>query len=483
MPELTLSLPAADLPIYLRLARALVADVRRGRLRPGERLPGSRALATQLGVHRNTVLAALEELRAEGWIEARAGSGTFVCAELPEPEAPRGKSRSAVGAFHLRPPPSLPGGDLPDPTEAPPPGALVLAGGLPDLRLLPVQELARELRRAMGRHGPAVLGYGDPAGLPRLRGALADLLRARRGIAAGPSSVLVTRGSQQGLYLAAQILVRPGDRVAVEALGYRPAWHALALAGAELVPLAVDAEGLSVVALEAALAQGPLRAVYLTPQHQFPTMAVLPAARRLRLLELARQHRFVVIEDDYDHEFHYEGAPVLPLAASDPAGSVVYVGTLSKVLAPGLRLGFVVAGEALIAAMAVRRRVIDRQGDQATEEAIARLIEDDTIPRHIRRMRRIYAQRRQVVVEAVRRDLAGVVDPRPPPGGLALWPAVDPAVDVVAWAGRAREAGVVFEPGRSFHLHDAPQAAFRLGFGCLEPEELREAVRRLARAL
>ena len=251
------------------------------------------------------------------------------------------------------------------------------------------------------------------------------MLAATRGLAAGPDDLLITRGSQMALELVARALVTPGDVVAVEAIGYVPARAAFALAGARLVPMPVDGQGLDVDALEALARRGPVRAVYLTPHHQYPTTVTLSPGRRLRLLEVARAHRIAVIEDDYDHEFHYDGRPVLPLASVDRAGVVVYVGTLSKILAPGLRIGYVVAPAPLLERLATLRAVLDTQGDPAIEDAVAELLEDGEVQRHVRRVRRIYRDRRDALADALRRDLAGHVSFDVPAGGVAFWARLD----------------------------------------------------------
>ena len=294
-------------PVFLQIARALVEDVRRGRLRPGDLLPSSRALAATLRVHRNTVLAAYQELYAEGWITMEKARGTFVSRELPEPR-PRHFAPSPRSVMPARAGFELGAATVQVPYRPPPRGTLLLAGGLPDVRLAPALELARAYRRALatGSSGRALLDYGDPQGHVRLRSALAAMLSATRGLAADASSLLVTRGSQMALYLIARALFQPGDVVAIEALGYRPAWEAFRQAGARLVPLPVDAAGLDVDALAQLVGRERVRAVYVTPHHHYPTTATLAPGRRLRLLELARAARLAVIEDDYDHEFHYD---------------------------------------------------------------------------------------------------------------------------------------------------------------------------------
>lgn len=469
-------------PLFLRIARAVILDVQRGRLRPGDELPGSRALAVSLGVHRNTVLAAYRELSAEGWVTSDPARGTFVSADLPE-VAPR---RFAP----LQPVSSRVGYALPEETARlvlpPAAGLLSLNGGIPDVRLVPTAAIARAYRRALRRGGKALLGYSDPRGCPELRAAIAQMLSATRGVAAGPSEVMVTRGSQMAIDLVGRTLLHPGSRVAVEALGYRPAWDALRAAGMVLEPVPLDDGGMIVdrlVALSDDPRDGGLRAVYLTPHHQYPTTAVLTPGRRIALLDLARRKRLLVIEDDYDHEFHYDGRPILPLASADRAGVVVYVGTLSKVLAPGLRVGYLVAPASIVDRVAARRALVDRQGDHAIEWAVAELLDDGEVQRHVRRARRVYAERRDTLCRLLDEHLGDVLTFRSPAGGTALWARVAAGVDVGRWASRALELGVSMQTGQAFAFDGRSRHNVRLGFAQLSATELKEAIVRLASAL
>lgn len=456
-------------PLFAQIAEAIARDVRRGALRPGAKLPGSRTLADMLGVHRNTVLAALRELDKQGWIRSEPARGVFVSEALPETRARSATPSSDQAAFDVaRVAPASP--------QPLPPGALPLLGGMPDVRLVPTARLARAYRRAL--RSPRLLAYAEPAGAPPLRAALADMLAHKRGLAVRAEDVLVTRGSQMALDLVARALLGPGDVVAVEALGYRPAWEALRGTGATLVPVRVDRHGLDVARLAELLATTTLRAVYVTPHHQYPTTAVLGAPRRLALLELARRHRFAVIEDDYDHEIHYEGRPILPLASRAPQ-SVIYVGTLSKVLAPGLRLGWVVAPPPLHDALVALRTHVDRQGDHVLEHAVAELAEDGELSRHVLRMRRAYLARRDVFVEALRETFGDTLRFELPRGGMALW-AHAPGTDVDAWAARAFERGAVFQTAKRFAFDRRSRPWLRLGFAALNEDELRKAVRILA---
>jgi GntR family transcriptional regulator/MocR family aminotransferase len=365
-----------------------------------------------------------------------------------------------------------------------PRGTLVMAGGVPDVRLLPVRLLARAFRSALSpRAAPETLAYGDTRGDARLRAAVAELVRENRGIPAGPDDVLVTSGSQMALALAVRAIVPAGGAVAVEALGYPPAWGAFERAGARVVPVPVDACGLDVDALAALVKRERVRAVYVTPHHQYPTTVTLAPGRRAALLDLARREGIAVLEDDYDHELHYEGRPVLPLASADIHGCVVHIGTLSKVLAPGLRLGYVVAPAPLLDRMARDRFVSDRQGNHVAERAAAELIEDGTLGRHVRKIRRVYADRRDRLIELLTGALGDRVEVRPPTGGLALWVRVHLAPSkVVVWEKRALDAGVAFVAGERLSFDRRPVPFARFGFAPLGDVEVVEAVKRLARA-
>jgi len=482
-------------PTFLRIARAVSDDIKRGRLRAGDALPGSRSLATSLGVHRNTVLAAYRELTAEGWISCEEARGTFVSKQIPD-VAPRRFSTAATAprevaprvGFDLGParigpvPPAVP---LPVPKSARLEGPMSLGGGVPDVRLAPAAEIARAMRRVLERNLLEVLSYGDPAGPLPLRTALADMVAHTRGLLARPENVLVTRGSQMGIDLVARTLVSPGDVIAIEALGYRPAWEAFRASGAQLVPVPVDAHGIDVEALEklATETRARLRGVYVTPHHQFPTTVTLAPARRLRLLEVAREHRLFVLEDDYDHEFHYEGRPVQPLASADANGVVVYVGTLSKVLAPGMRLGFVVAPEPLAQRLRAMRRVVDRQGDQLLEHALAEMLEEGAIQRHIRRAKRIYAERRERLAALLEKTFGDALSFRRPAGGTAIWARVAPELSADAWSANAEKAGLVLQAARQFAVDGKSRPFLRLGFAQHDEREVKEAIRRMQSAM
>jgi GntR family transcriptional regulator/MocR family aminotransferase len=347
---------------------------------------------------------------------------------------------------------------------------------------LPTAELSRAYRRAL-KLAPRLLSYGSELGDERLRSVLGAYLGETRGVPIDTDGLMVTRGSQMALFLLGRVLARPDTVVAVEGLGYRPCWEALRLSGVRLVPLPVDADGLSVSALAKLLQRERVAAVYTTPHHQYPTTVTLTAPRRLELLQLARRHGFVVIEDDYDHEHHYDGRSVLPLASVD-ADVVAYVGTLSKIFAPGLRLGYIAARPEIIERAARVRTYVDRAGDHVVERAVAELIEDDVLGRHVRRVRREYQVRRDALTSELRRQLGGALSFREPSGGMALWAKVTvKGVTSEAWAQRARELKVLVQAGRRFRFDGREQPFLRMGFAPVTVEEIKIGVERLARAL
>jgi GntR family transcriptional regulator/MocR family aminotransferase len=470
-------------PLFQQIARAIESDIRRGRLRPGDPLPGTRTLAQALGVQRLTVVSAFDDLVAEGWLVTHPARGTFVSNELPDPKPRRFAPQRAPAGLAARVHYDLLPAPKPERPYDVPRGSILFAPSRADVRLAPGDLIGRAYRRAIGLRGGALLSYANPEGHPRLRTALATMLASTRGLAATADNVCVTRGSQMALALLARAMIRPGDVVVVEQLGYGPAWEAFRQAGAKIIGVPLDDDGLKIDALERVLAEHAVRALYVTPHHQFPTTVTLSAGRRLKLLDLAHRHRFAIIEDDYDYDFHYDGRPVLPLASFDPAGVVVYIGTLSKVLAPALRIGYVVAPAPLIERLAAHRSYIDTQGDQVLEYAIAELFEDGAIQRYIRRVRREYRERRDTLVAALREQLGEHVTFDVPAGGIALWVKARKGLDVDAWARAARERGAIVVTAADYTLDGRAQPFLRLGFASLNAKEIVEGVRRLVSAL
>ena len=471
--------------VYLQIAYAVIDEVRRSRLAPGDALPGTRELADDLGVSRKTIVQAYEELNTQGWVYSESKRGTFVSNSLPTlaetASVILNKASKDLGAKPAlgfsRPSPDLPlqrtDGDV-----------LTLDDGSPDTRIAPIEELGRAYRRALIAAGRTNrLGYGDPRGLPVVRQAISTMLNLDRGLSTTPDHICTVRGSQMGIYLAARLFAGPGDAVVMERLSYPPAREAFRAAGAEVVAVGLDGQGIRLEELEAVCRRRRVKAVYLTPHHQFPTTVLLPPERRMRLLLLAEQFGFTVVEDDYDHEFHFTHQPMLPLASADKWGKVAYIGSLSKILTPSIRMGYVAAPPAVIERLALEAALIDRQGDPATEEAIAEMIEAGEVKRHTRKALKLYGERRRVFADLLTQKLAGKLSFRLPDGGLAIWVETAPDVDLARTVQAAAGLGLRFYPGDAFAMDGGPVAGARLGFARLNPDELERAVERLRRAL
>jgi GntR family transcriptional regulator / MocR family aminotransferase len=470
-------------PLFLQLASGIANEIQHGRLKPGESLPGSRQLAQLLGVNRNTVVAGYDELVAEGLVSTRIGGGTFV-AEVPLSPTTIRKPQGDVPTYELAPSlnlePSLVSARS---IDAPVPGALIMSSSVSDTRLFPARSLARAFRRAMEKRGHALLADSGTSGHFRLRSELATMLSRSRGLPATPETVMVTRSIEQGIDLVARTLIRPGDNVVVEAFGYPPAWSVLRLAGANLLPVALDGDGLDVGALEKLLETQRIRAVFLTPHHQFPTTVTMSAQRRVRLAQLSVRYGFAIIEDDYDHEFHYAGKPILPIAAGPARANVIYVGSLANLLAPGISAGFVVAPAPVFERLVSLPAASDARGDAAMECAIAELFEDGELLRHVRRVRRIYEKRRDALSIALKRELGSAIEFQVADGGMAIWAQVDEAIDVVSWARAGAREGVLFNDASRYDFFHRDRSFLRLGFSYHDEDEIGEGVKRMAKAL
>ncbi len=432
-------------------------------------LPGTRTLASQLGVNRKVVVSAVDELVAQGWLETRPASGTRVAASLPH---------SAVADV-----------ELPAPREQSSRKRAVslvsITDGLPDPRLAPLPELARAYARALRSLSRTRAGYGDPAGDPTLREVLSGFVNQARGLSTTTDEVFLTRGAQGALSLYALAMLGPRDVVAVEAPGYAPAWHAFEFAGAKVVHIPIDADGLQTDLLEKAAKrlQGKLKAVYVTPHHQYPTSVSMAPERRMKLLQLAERFDFTVIEDDYDYEYHFDGEPLLPLHATGGSRRVVYIASLSKLLAPTVRLGYLIASNACIHKLKRTRAILERQGDVVLEQSIAELFEDGTIQRHARRARRIYRERRDHLIAKLQAtpSLRNSFEFTVPAGGLAMWLKLRRG-SVESLVTRAREERLLIAPG-STHLPEGCLDAFRFGFASHDTHELSRICDALARCV
>lgn len=471
MRELLVSINKSTKHKYQALADGIRTAIREGKVKPGEQLPSSRDLARQFKMHRHTVMTALSELEAEGWITSQAKKFYQVTEALPDTFL-HVKSSGRVRLEEIREVKFARRVEI---------GNYVSAdnfkhsfpSGFPDLRLFPMKEFKSHLSDALKTKG--ILSYSDPVGHPKLIEEVGKYIRRARSVA--DRNIVITNGSQEALFLLAQCLIAPGDYVAVEALGYPPAIEALKFAGGKFIPIRVDGEGLCVEDLEKHLKKKKIKCLYTTPLHQYPTTVTLSASRRLALYELALKYGFLIVEDDYDHEFHYVSQPVAPLASFDPAGIVIYVSTFSKILFPSSRVGFMAVPGKIGIEIAKLKRISSRQNEQILQAAIAKWMVEGGFERHLRRMRRTYEERRNAIIV----DLIQIQKTHPkiswtePDGGMALW--LDVGTDSTKFSELLKKQSILVNPESAFRLDKKPGTHLRLGFSGYTAEENRSSLK------
>lgn len=456
-----------------RICAAVREAVQAGRVSHGERLPASRTMARDLQVSRITVEAAYAQLEAEGYLRRRVGDGTFVNIDVGSaaPVAKPARMRQQPAAWSTRGGHIVRGGGCSDPTSA-----MAFSAGFPDLTEFPLETWRRLTARRL-RTGPATLGYGDPAGEPALRAAIARYLAQSRGVRCAPEQVLVLTSSQQALNLVATLLTDPGDVVWLEEPGYRGAQTALGAMGARLTPLPVDPEGLI---LRASRDGARPRLIYATPSHQYPTGVTLSLPRRLALLEYAHRHGAWIIEDDYDSEFQYDASPLPAMQGLDSHDRVIYLGTFSKVLFPGLRLAYLVLPPALMSGFVAARSAHDGHSARLSQLVTADFMDEGFFAAHVRRMRKLYQQRRDLLLDEIGRHIGDWCRPTGTGAGLQFTVTL-PRGREAALTRAAAQVGVE-TPGLSGRFLSRPRLdGWILGFAALREDAIVDGVRRLAK--
>jgi GntR family transcriptional regulator / MocR family aminotransferase len=480
--------PQSTGPIYQQLYRRLREAILAGELGPGARLPTTRALASEAGVSRNTILLAYDQLRAEGYIDGQVGAGTFVARELPD-DAPVRRVRPAieskapaklgVSAYARR------AQLIRTPLMAPTARTIRsdFRYGLPGVAEFPRDVWRRLLARHALRFSSQTARYAAPAGLPQLREAIAEYVHRARAVDCTPDRVLIVNGSQQALDLVARVLIDPGDRVLIEEPHYLGAREAFLAAGAKLVPCPVDGDGMAVE--QAPKAAKRARLAYVTPSHQFPTGAVMPLARRLALLAWAGQAGAYVVEDDYDSEFRYGGRPVEAVQALDSAEQVIYVGTMSKTLFPALRLGFLVLPPALVEPFRAVKHLSDRHTSTLQQAVLADFIAEGHFERHVRRTRARNAKRREALLGALHAGFGDRAVVQGSNAGLHLmvWFRDRRIEQTEAMIAAAAAAGVGVYPVAPYYLGEPASAGLLLGYAALDEREITAGIRLLAGAI
>lgn len=471
----------AAMPLHARIQRGIRQLILDGALGPGKPLPATRTLAKSLGVSRDTVESAYAQLHAEGFIERRVGSGSFVAEMTGFTPGQRHSQRDALlriqaPALSRRGSAMFGSGGVREMLMPRP-----FAHGVPETRNFPLPLWERLERQVLKEAGTHALLHGDPQGVEPLRRAIADYVNLERGARATADRVLVLTSSQQALTLCATMLLDPGDRIFIEDPAYYGARKAFDAAGLDCVPISVDSHGIIVERIMDD--QRRARALFLTPSHQFPTGATLALDRRLALIDWAARNQAWIIEDDYDSEFHYAGRPTACVQGLDPHDRTIYIGTFTKSLFPGLRIGYVVLPPQLVKPMTVARTLLDGHTASMAQLTLARFMDGGHFGAHVRTMRGIYAKRLALLAGLVRKHLSGFVEPRVPIGGLQMPCVLTCGIPEGAVIDAARRAGVELLGLSALHASGDGTAGFLMGFAAYTPAELESGVEKLARAL
>lgn len=472
------------LALHVRVQRAIRQLILDGILDVGKPLPSSRTLAKSLEISRDTVETAYSQLHAEGFIERRVGSGSFVSARaqhLPNRSTLRRSAmQTTTLSLSLRGNAIFRNGGVRDFLLP-----RAFAPGVPETRNFPLHIWERLERQVLKAYGTTALLHSPPQGMEPLRRAIADYVNLERGANATPERVLVLTSSQQAMTLCATVLLDVGDRIFIEDPVYHGARKAFDAAGLESVPIPVDTDGLQVNRLLEVTqsTDEPVKAVFLTPSHQFPTGTTLALDRRLALIEWAQQQQSWIIEDDYDSEFHYAGKPTACVQGLDPYERTVYIGTFTKSMFPGLRIGYMVLPTALVEPMTIARTLLDGHSAPIPQLTLTRFIEDGHFGAHIRTMRTIYAKRRDVLAELIKLNLSDWVEVQVPHGGMQMPCLLIRDISESAVIESAKQVGVELLGLTPLHSASTSRAGFLMGFAAHTPHELETAIKKLAHIL
>ncbi|PIF46181.1 GntR family transcriptional regulator/MocR family aminotransferase [Chryseobacterium sp. 52] len=455
--------------VYRQIAVSIINAVRNGVLKPGSHLPGTRELAKTLRIHRKTVTAAYDELHAQDWIIIVPRKYTAISDQIPLLKSQEWDSADATPSYEKSF--NLPFRSIDEKIEKSYINGLpelIIDDGHPDVRLSPIDELLKTYRSFTSkRHSIKNANIGTEQGTLALRSELAPYLSETRGLNINTENLLITHGAQMSIYLTAQLLLGPDSTVIVGVPNYPVANATFKQTGATIIEVSVDENGIDTEAIEAVCRERKINVVYVIPHHHYPTTTTLSPARRMKLLELSQQYSFAIMEDDYDYDYHYTSSPYLPLASSHHNGHVIYIGSFSKILDPSLRIGFMVAPSNFIDQCTALRKIIDVGGDGYMQNALALLIREGELKRHLKKAKKIYHQRRNFLDFLLQDRLSTYISYVLPSGGMAIWIRLLPEYSVK-------------------HLMEIPQLkilrtdeelnAFRFGFASMDEKELETTV-------
>src|SRR5580658_10083319 len=470
-------------PLHRQIYDAFRAMILERRLQPGQQIPSSRALADELGISRIPVLGAYAQLLAEGYIESRSGAGTFVTSSLSDQFLSARPSVAAAGVVNDPASDAISRVSRLLPVEGTPwfLGSGAFSVGQIASDHFPFRVWSDLVTHQARRVRASSMNYSDPMGSEEFREVIAAYLRTARAVRCEASQIMVVNGSQHALDLSARVLLDPDSPVWIEEPGYEFLRHALTLSGCRLIPVPVDSEGLDVAAGVQLCPNA--RVAYVTPSHQYPLGATMSAARRLQLLEWAHSSNAWIVEDDYDSEYRYESMPVASMQGLDPGSRVIYIGTFSKVLFPTLRLGYMVIPPALVDRFLTVRQTNDICPSHLYQAALADFISAGHFTRHIRKTRRLYAERRNALTQALRKELGSEIEILGAEAGMHLVVTLPPGMSDQKISARAAQEGLWLWPLSLAYAGANVRQGFILGFGGTKAEEMLHQVRRLRRAM
>ncbi|WP_298773859.1 PLP-dependent aminotransferase family protein [uncultured Shewanella sp.] len=481
MSLLALSLDDAIQPRFLQIAMAIKHCIHSGQLEPGERLPSTRTLAKQIGSHRHTVMSAYQELIAQGWLSASERKAYTVNLHLPiESSQMLSQTQHHITSpFQwLFSPRML--ATVKNKSQVQRPAhefQFNFAGGQADLNLFPFHHFKAFMNQTLVRPDLSELHYGSGIGSALFIEQVSRYLRKTRGIQ--DKTIIAVNGSQEALYLLSQVLINSGDHVAVEALGYQPAWQAFRAAGAILVPIKQHKQGIDIKELTALAERQKLKLIYLTPLHQYPTTVTLPVAERMAIYQLAAKHNIAIIEDDYDHEFHYDSQPLSPMASDDPHGLIIYLATFSKIMFPGSRLGIMAIDKTLAPALLAYRQLMNHKPNVLMQQAVAKWMLSGGFERHLRKMTKIYHQRRDHLVSMLMTYNQQSLNPLHfiiPAGGMALWIEVGDKAETLETYCHQNNIYLLSEKHFQLTPHTSPNHHIRIGFAGMNEATLQQGM-------
>ena len=465
--------------LYLQLSNQIIQFIKNQKLVPNTKLPGSRTLAEQLNVHRKTVVACYEELLLQGWVESIPKKGTFVHRNLPVLHQQKLNNSVVFGIKKKTGFPFYKNNILTVKLEKNNKKLMYLNDGISDVRLTPMDEISRTYRRISAKKNVFdYLAYGSTYGNDTLRVNLVEYLNSTRGLNITIENVLITRGSQMGIYLSSKLLLQRDDIVVVGNTNYESADLTFLNQEANLERVIVDKNGIVTDDIEKLCKQKKIKAVYVTSHHHHPTTVTLSAKRRIHLLNLARQYNFAIIEDDYDYDFNYNHAPILPLASHDTYGNVIYIGSICKTVAPVFRVGYLIASKEFVDEASKLRGFIDRQGDALLELNFANFIKSGDLDRHIRKVMKIYKQRRDLFCKLLKDELGSFFEYEIPKGGMAVWTKLN---ENYSWK-QLSEVAIKYKlkigNWKDYNNHNIGYNYIRIGFASYNEKEIVELINR-----